>query len=72
MKITDERVTHQIIPCPKCKGVGEVSEAILVNAHKRDYRTEHKTCLQCAGTGRLNQTIIVRTEPFEPRAKDAS
>lgn len=51
--------------CASCKGWGFHDNAILVNAHRRDYRTERTNCNRCNGTGRTILFTQQKREPFK-------
>ena len=61
---------REIIICPTCDGVGEISWDECTNHHKGEYDTHYETCTACAGTGRVVKTTEVTFKPYEPREKN--
>ena len=45
--------SSEIVSCNQCEGTGYRTVDELVDYHKREYATEHKTCRKCQGDGRI-------------------
>ena len=58
----EPKTETSIVICDRCDGVGYLGHNLVVDYHKRLFKTEWHDCYACNASGRLRQTVTTTWE----------